>query len=1008
MSEAAAAMLKAAVTAGKRDASYTLARYLTAAMESPAPDSGVRPGLWREPDTPEGSTDNARTVARMISESIPVPQRLAILEASARQMLETFAPTEALRFVNTADTILERYASEATSFSPLLLYDYGHTAAFLTGDGVRMSRYFTRLHGRVDRLTLNRLRELWVTRCSDRMWIAGAWRIGRIILADLGAIPTGSNEITQATVDARKALTHRFLRRVGRQIRRSAASATRSASNGDSNHGNREDQIIGRTAIRVLLPTLSVAPDTAALFAWIILKDFDRYSAPPVTLLGLVYWSMALRSNTRQRKMIRTIRRLGEALMATLKNNTETWSEHTAMALVYGEILFTEWQRDTDGVEQRLFEMYSRGLAAGSPDAAAHSISLYCQWLFLRGFPLDDVYATMDHYRTETAALGHTRTATSIAKYQQAAEVLLGRTSVPDRLTGSLIQDEEIERGLRVTKDTLALFGYYILRVFIGVYHNAPNVAYQAFQPLIDGLDRVSRFFDINAVHFYYGIATSQLNLVDELRGQIAALARRRREPAGQHRYLALRAEHAYHRGHRYLARRRFRRAADLAVLRGFPSEAAIIAERDGTINGNIERLALAAGLYRRWGASRAEERVSAEMARLRRPPEGYIAFRSSRSPVQDGAEVPDAVLRRTRSYFHLLLATIPDALLLINTEGLVLLRNGAAESYVVRGSRDEEHLAPPYDRTILPLIQQTITDRTHLHAEREIAGQLVELTVSPAAFRPEGNAEGDRDTGEAAVVVRDITTLREREQQLILADRMTSLGMLASTVAHEVSNPNHIVQLNAQVLQLYLDGDATRSPGNEAAIREAVHNVLEGARRIDGVVRRVVDYGRGGAEQRWASIDPIELCNRVISFTRLLVTRSNEGIVFTRYEPLPPTTAVASLIEQALINLVKNAVEAVGANGGEIALSVDARDRWLVFSVCDQGPGIEATITDPTKAFVTSRSEQGGGGLGLSIVRSIAEKHGGRLVFARDGRYNTVANLLIPHDYGVSGESVA
>jgi signal transduction histidine kinase len=104
----------------------------------------------------------------------------------------------------------------------------------------------------------------------------------------------------------------------------------------------------------------------------------------------------------------------------------------------------------------------------------------------------------------------------------------------------------------------------------------------------------------------------------------------------------------------------------------------------------------------------------------------------------------------------------------------------------------------------------------------------------------------------------------------------------------------------------------------------------------------------------------------------------------------------------------VKNAVEAVGNTNGEIALAVDARERWLVFSVCDQGPGINTTTSDPTEAFVTSRGDAGGGGLGLSIVHSIAENHGGHLRFTRNDRYATIAELMIPHDHGVLDDSAA
>jgi signal transduction histidine kinase len=1005
---AAVALLEDEAAAGKRNSSYTLARYLAIAVESPGTGT-----------TGTGPYDTA-AVARLVAEAFPVPRRVEVLEANARQMLATFAPEEAARFVCAAESIFERYPVETASLSRIALYDYGHTAAFLTDNGPRMSRYYTRLRGRVDRLTVNRLRELWVTRCYDRMWIVGAWRIGRIILSDLGALPTGNEEIARSVENARRALTPRLLRRAERALRRSAVVSGRN----DADETTRqEEQIVGRTAIRMLLPTLSVAPETTPLFAWIILRNADRYGVSPVTLLGLVYWSFSLSTGRDRTATFRRISRLSRFIVNTLEARSERWSHETAMAIIYGEILFTDWPRNTDDVRPRMFRLYERGVASRSTDAAGHAVSLYCQWLLMRGFPLDDVYRVMERYRQKTAALGHMRTATSIVKYQQAVEVLLGRTRTSDRLSGSLIDDADIESELREKTDTLALYGYYILRLIVAVYHGIPRDAHHAFQQLTDGRTVIARFFDINAIYFFHGIAASQLGLREELRNDIAVLAQRRNAKAAQHRFLALSAERGHHQGHRRTARRRFRRAADLAIRRGYHHEAALIAERDGTLHDDNERLALAVGLYRRWGAARAERRVIALMDSRFTPPVGYIAENAPPSTTSTPARTGDTpgfegdvearaetVLERTRSYFHLLLATIPDALFLVDAEGRVLLRNGAAEPFVTGGGDTGETVAPLFNRVIGPLVSRAISDRVRNDAEREVAGQLYALTVTPAALHPgAGTDTGDGEAvGEAVVIARDITVSRERERQLILADRMTSLGMLASTVAHEVSNPNHIVQLNAQVLQMHLQRDTDALPVNRDALGEAVHNVLDGARRIDGVVRRVVDYGRGGAEQRWAPIDPVELCTRVISFTRLLVTRSNDGLVFTRHSPLPQTTAVASLIEQALINLVKNAVEAVGNTNGEIALAVDARERWLVFSVCDQGPGINTTTSDPTEAFVTSRGDAGGGGLGLSIVHSIDENHGGHRRFTRNDRYATIAELMIPHDHGVLDDSAA
>lgn len=951
-----------------------------------------------------------RPVARRLLQEIELAELLAALMRVSESLLARLSPGEALGVCTVAisirdaredgegrsnsDAANEPGRRSAVAVDACPLDELAHRAAYYADDARSMSRYYTRCEA--DPLVRNRMRELWITRCFSKRWITGAWRIGLVILSQLAGLPLDPEQRRIASARARQ------------RLRRSRPSAYIARARKAGEEPSESDKIIGRTVIRLLKPAISIEPSAMWLAAWIILERIERFGVGSELLIALVHWTIALSYDDAPEAQVSEVRALARQLLDE-QDESENDASTDLIATVYARVLSIDWYRDTSPGGAHFLRLYERSVRVGNAEGAGDAASLHSQWLLQHGYPLGGVFQEMDYLRRRMAEFGYRRIEASMQKYQQAVEVLLGLTDNPLQISGSLGTEADMVAELVETSDTMALAGMKVVRVMVSALHDAPDRAVRAAYEMTSAeVQLLPHMFDANLVPFYVGMCAARIGAWGRFRHQLRALRPYRRHPAGGYRYVALRAELAWRYRLRARARSLWRRAARDALAHGHPQEAAFIAERHGSATGDLERLQLARVLYEEWGAQRAVRRVTGLIdGRLpqRRPSFADISKTGGiQTPLHTGAAqrgeratAAEETLQppRERELLHLLFATVPDALLLVSAAGTVLLRNAAAEQFVI--SEDEGHpggspelLHPDVRPFVTSLVSEAVGSGQTLHREREKEGAILSFHISPAL---EPDAPHD-----AALVVRDVTSMRDRERKLILADRLSSLGLLAATVAHEVSNPNHVLQLNAQSLEMLMErSDPVRESPGYADLLHAVRQIQDGSQRIAAVVQSVLAYAREGHSTRWEETDAVQMCHRVITFTRPLVAKHSRGVALETPESAVSVRCIRSLVEQALINLIKNAAEASRSTGSEICLAVERRDGFTVFLVGDQGGGFKDPEQPSVTAFSTSRAAEGGTGLGLTIVRSVAETHGGGLRFTSNERYTTVAELWIP-----------
>lgn len=245
----------------------------------------------------------------------------------------------------------------------------------------------------------------------------------------------------------------------------------------------------------------------------------------------------------------------------------------------------------------------------------------------------------------------------------------------------------------------------------------------------------------------------------------------------------------------------------------------------------------------------------------------------------------------------------------------------------------------------------------------------------------------------------------RIRQQQLLEAGKLVTLGTLVSGVAHEINNPNGYIMLSASLAlkKLGHDEPAARSPASSAGsgagfLVEILTNIHRSSQRIDSIVRRLKDYYRKDQARAKAPVDVNEVVENAIQILDAKIRNATRNFRFQRGEDVPQVLGNFQELEQVMINLIENACQALRDPDGEVEVrTVRLDEKGVQFQVRDTGGGIPKDylerITDP---FFTTKRESGGTGLGLSLALSIVTDHGGTLGFESKPGEGTLATVTI------------
>jgi two-component system sensor kinase FixL len=351
--------------------------------------------------------------------------------------------------------------------------------------------------------------------------------------------------------------------------------------------------------------------------------------------------------------------------------------------------------------------------------------------------------------------------------------------------------------------------------------------------------------------------------------------------------------------------------------------------------------------------------------------------------------EMTRAALAR-QAHLQSILDTVPEAMIVIDERGTMQYFSSAAErlfGYVPAdaiGQNVKILMPSPYRESHDGYLERYLTtgERRIIGIGRVVVGQRKDGSTFPMEL-----AVGEMKSGARRFFtgfIRDLTErqktearLQELQSELVHISRLTAMGEMASTLAHELNQPLSAISNYLKGSRRVLDGMPDE---RTALLRDALDKAADQAIRAGQIIRRLRDFvARGESERRVESI--AKLVEEASALA--LVGVKDRGIrVQFRFDPsVDLVLADRVQVQQVLLNLIRNAMDAMEhAATRDLVVSVSpAEDNQVEISVADTGSGIDPEVARQLfQPFVTSKRH--GMGVGLSISRTIVEAHGGQI----------------------------
>ncbi|RJQ80855.1 MAG: PAS domain S-box protein [Desulfobacteraceae bacterium] len=377
--------------------------------------------------------------------------------------------------------------------------------------------------------------------------------------------------------------------------------------------------------------------------------------------------------------------------------------------------------------------------------------------------------------------------------------------------------------------------------------------------------------------------------------------------------------------------------------------------------------------------------------------------------------------LRKSRNTLQTVIDGIQDALMLVDNDLHIRMLNRTAmeifgvtaENAIGRNCR-QVACANRIGACAACRVPESVAKGEVLTFERPFMKDgegLEQVSIYPVS-------EKEQEAGGAIIRITDITEQKRLEQQLIRSEKMASLGILVSSIAHEINNPNSFVTFNIPILRDYLE-ELTRISDQYAEhqndlelfhmtypefrkdVFKLVDNIEHGASRISNFVANLREFSQNNGERRKTWIDLASVVEKVLSICRSQIKKGVKSFTFDISEKIEAIYVDEYSLEQVLLNLIVNAVQAADKNDSYVKLSAAPGHSWkehTIIRVADNGCGMDPkTMRRVFDPFFTTKSPSEGTGLGLYVCHNLIQTLGGRIEVESQPDVGSTFTIVLP-----------
>ena len=377
--------------------------------------------------------------------------------------------------------------------------------------------------------------------------------------------------------------------------------------------------------------------------------------------------------------------------------------------------------------------------------------------------------------------------------------------------------------------------------------------------------------------------------------------------------------------------------------------------------------------------------------------------------------------LKRNETMLKEVFDGILDPLILVDKHMTIMMMNRAGVEYYkavnqqdVIGKTCHRELMGESDVCQGCTVSLAISSGRHISSERKglMDPDRLENVVAYPIMEEDGSV--------ASIITRisDITDKKLFERQLIKREKLASLGVMVSSMAHEINNPNSFISFNIPILRdyvhemlpmigAYANGKPEFElcnltyPEFEQDITRLLLNIENGSKRISSVISNLREYSHDKSDTCRIWVDLTYVIGSVLSIIQSKISQSVKSFINNVPEKLPSIFVQPYAIEQILINFLINASQAVDKDDSWIKLEVTINGgdpKHVFIAVSDNGHGMDektqSKIFDP---FFTTKSPQDGTGLGLFVSHTLAERMAGHIEVESEPGKGSKFVLILP-----------